>query len=486
VKQLKEILYKVAIESIIGTTEGLVSEIAIDSRKVVKDALFVAISGTQIDGHQFIDKAIGLGAKYIICERLPENIQQELIYIHVEDTKEALGSIAANFYDNPSEELNLIGITGTNGKTTVATLLYELFESKNQPSGLISTVAIKFGKENITATHTTPNSITTNKCLSEMVKLGVKNCFMEVSSHGIDQKRISGLEFKGAIFTNLTHDHLDYHDTFKNYRDTKKKLFDQLPKSAFALVNIDDKNGGVVLQNCKAKRYTYALHQNADFKTQVLESQFSGMLLKINQSEVWTQLLGEFNAYNLLAVFATAKLLKLEELSTLRGISVLENVPGRFQTYQAPNQVMVIVDYAHTPDALENVLVTINKIRTRNENLYTVVGCGGHRDQDKRPKMGATAAKLSSKVIFTSDNPRDENPEEIIKQIEAGVDPVDYKKTMSITQRKEAIKVACQLSTPGDIILIAGKGHENYQEIKGDRLPFDDYEVAKEMFLKIL
>jgi UDP-N-acetylmuramoyl-L-alanyl-D-glutamate--2,6-diaminopimelate ligase len=309
---------------------------------------------------------------------------------------------------------------------------------------------------------------------------------MEVSSHGIDQKRISGLEFKGAIFTNLTHDHLDYHDTFKNYRDTKKILFDQLPKSAFALVNIDDKNGSVMLQNCKAKKYAFALHQNADFKVQVLESYFTGMLLKINQSEVWTQLLGEFNAYNILAVFATAKLLELEELSTLRGISLLENVPGRFQTYQAPNKVMVIVDYAHTPDALENVLVTINKIRTRNENLYAVIGCGGNRDQDKRPKMGATAARLSSKVIFTSDNPRNENPEQIIEQIEAGVDPVDYKKTMSITQRKEAIKVACQLSKPGDIILIAGKGHENYQEIKGDLLPFNDYEVAKEMFSKIL
>jgi UDP-N-acetylmuramoyl-L-alanyl-D-glutamate--2,6-diaminopimelate ligase len=318
----------------------------------------------------------------------------------------------------------------------------------------------------------------------DMVDQGVQYCFMEVSSHGIDQKRVTGLEFTGAIFSNLTHDHLDYHNTFKSYRDTKKMLFDGLSNTAFALVNADDKNAKVMVQNCKAKIQTYALHSYANFSAQVLENQFKGMLLKINQNEIWTQMLGEFNAYNILAVFATSKLLGSDEWESLKSISQLKSVPGRFQTFESLDKIMVVVDYAHTPDALKKVLTTINQIRTQNEDLITVVGCGGNRDQDKRPLMGAIAAQYSTKVLFTSDNPRDEDPESIIEQMCKGVDPVDYKKTISVTHRKEAIKVAYQLSQPGDVVLIAGKGHENYQEVKGEKLPFDDYKIAKEIFSK--
>ncbi len=485
-KSLKEILYKVAIEGVSGSTDGEVTHIAMDSREVSDKGMFVAIKGTAMDGHDYIGKSIGAGAKYIVCEQIPEVLNKAVVYIQVDDSRAALGFIADNFYDNPSSKLNLVGITGTNGKTTVATLLFQLLNNQKKKAGLISTLAIRYDKKEIESTHTTPNPIIINQHLRAMVDAGISYCFMEVSSHGIDQKRITGLDFKGAVFTNLSHDHLDYHQSFKNYRDTKKQLFDRLDANAFALVNADDKNGKVMLQNCKAKKQTYALHQYADFKAQILEHQFNGMLLKINQNEIWTQVLGEFNAYNLLAVFATAQLLGEEEWSSLKSISQLKNVPGRFQTYQTPNRIMVVVDYAHTPDALKNVLNTINKIRTQNESLLTVVGCGGNRDQDKRPMMGNTAARLSSKVIFTSDNPRDEDPDLIIEQMSAGVDPVDFKKTMSVTKRKEAIKVACQMSNPGDIILIAGKGHENYQEIMGKKHPFNDYKIAKEIFSKIL
>jgi UDP-N-acetylmuramoyl-L-alanyl-D-glutamate--2,6-diaminopimelate ligase len=394
--------------------------------------------------------------------------------------------MAANFHNTPSSQLHLVGITGTNGKTTVATLLFDLFNNQKKKAGLISTVAIRYDDKYFESTHTTPNPIVINQHLRSMVDLGVTHCFIEVSSHGIDQKRITGLAFTGAIFTNLTHDHLDYHPSFKHYRDTKKLLFDGLDKNGFALTNIDDKNGMVMLQNCKAKKQTYSMHQYADFKVQVLEHQFNGMLLKINQNEIWTQLQGEFNAYNLLAVYATAQLLGDESWSCLKSISQLKNVPGRFQTYQTSNGVILVIDYAHTPDALKNVLNTINKIRTQNESLFTIIGCGGNRDQEKRPLMGKTAASLSSKVIFTSDNPRDEDPEQIIEQINAGVKPIDFKKTMSVTRRRDAIKVACQMSKPGDIILIAGKGHENYQEIRGEKKPFDDYKIAKEILSKII
>jgi UDP-N-acetylmuramoyl-L-alanyl-D-glutamate--2,6-diaminopimelate ligase len=483
-KKLREIVYKVALEGISGSTDMGVSHISTDSRNITQGDLYVAIKGTQVDGHQFIDQAIASGAQSVICENLPENLKTGIVYIHVNDAREALGWAAANFYDNPSHQIKLIGITGTNGKTSIATLLFDLFNTDKPNAGLISTVAVRYGKEQFTATHTTPDPLTLNKHLRAMVDQGLEYCFMEVSSHGIHQKRIAGLEFKGAVFTNLTHDHLDYHNSFKEYRDTKKILFDHLPKTAFALVNADDKNANIMIQNCKAKNYTYALHRYADFSAQVLENQFKGMLLKINQKEIWTQMLGEFNAYNILSVFAVSKLLDQDEWESLKSISQLKSVPGRFQTFETPNKVMVVVDYAHTPDALKNVLITINKIRTQNESLITVVGCGGNRDQEKRPMMGAIAAQYSTKVIFTSDNPRDEDPETIIQQMNRGVDPVDFKKTMNVTQRKEAINVAYQLSQPGDVVLIAGKGHENYQEINGERLPFDDFLIAKEIFSK--
>ena len=483
-KKLKEILYKVAIEGISGSTDIGVSHISSDSRNMARGDMYVAIKGTQLDGHQFIDQAIASGAQSIICENLPENLKTGIVYIQVNDAREALGWAAANFYDNPSHELKLIGITGTNGKTSVATLLFDLFNIEKPNAGLISTVAVRYGEKQFTATHTTPDPLTINKHLRAMVDQDLEYCFMEVSSHGIHQKRIAGLEFKGAVFTNLTHDHLDYHKSFKEYRDTKKILFDHLSETAFALINADDKNAKVMIQNCKAKSYTYALHRYADFSAQVLESQFKGMLLKINQKEIWTQMLGEFNAYNILSVYAVSKLLDQDEWESLKSISQLKSVPGRFQTFETPNKVMVVVDYAHTPDALKNVMITINKIRTQNESLITVVGCGGNRDQDKRPMMGAIAAQFSTKVLFTSDNPRNEDPETIIQQMCEGVDPVDFKKTMNVTQRLEAIKVAYQLSQPGDVVLIAGKGHENYQEIKGERLPFDDYKIAKEIFSK--
>lgn len=484
-KKLKEILYKVAIEGISGSTDVDVNRISVDSRTVKPGNMYVAIKGVQADGHRFIDQAIDSGAQSIICETLPKTLAEGVVFIQVGDAREALAWAAVNFYDNPSYQLQLIGITGTNGKTSIAKLLFDLFNLKQSNAGLISTVAIQYSDREFKATHTTPDPLTINRHLSDMVEQGVKYCFMEVSSHGIAQKRVTGLQFKGAIFSNLTHDHLDYHNTFKAYRDTKKILFDGLSDTAFALVNSDDKNAKVMVQNSKAKIYTYALHRYADYSAQVLESQFKGMLLKINQNEIWTQMLGEFNAYNILAVYATTQLLGHDEWESLKSISQLKNVPGRFQTFESPNKIMVVVDYAHTPDALKNVLTTINKIRTQNENLITVVGCGGNRDQEKRPLMGAIAAEYSTKVLFTSDNPRDEDPDSIIEQMSEGVDPVYFKKTMNVTHRKEAIKVAYQLSQPGDVVLIAGKGHENYQEVKGEKLPFDDYKIAQEIFSKI-
>ena len=478
-------MYKVAIEGISGSTDIDVTHISIDSRTTKPGNMYVAIKGTQVDGHRFIDQAISLGAQSIICETLPETLRSGVVFIQVSDAREALAWTASNFYDNPSNQLQLIGITGTNGKTSIATLLFDLFNLLQSSAGIISTVAIQYGDHQFTATHTTPDPLTINKHLSAMVTQGIVYCFMEVSSHGIHQKRITGLEFKGAIFTNLTHDHLDYHDTFKAYRDTKKILFDGLSDSAFALVNADDKNAKVMVQNCKAKTHSYALHRYADYSTQVLESQFKGMLLKINQNEIWTQMLGEFNAYNILAVYATTQTLGYDELESLKSISKLKSVPGRFQTFETPDKIMVVVDYAHTPDALKNVLMTINKMRTQNESLITVVGCGGNRDQEKRPLMGGIAAEFSTKVLFTSDNPRDEDPDSIIEQMCEGVDPVDFKKTISVTRRKDAIKAAYQLSQPGDVVLIAGKGHENYQEVRGEKVPFDDYKIAQEIFSKM-
>lgn len=478
---LKDILYKVHIEAVTGDTNISVRELVFDSRKVELNDVFVAIKGYEFDGHSYIDSAIKLGAIAIICEEIPKKIIQGITYVQVDNTSSALAIMASNYYDNPSENLKLIGVTGTNGKTTIATLLYQLFKKAGYKVGLLSTVKILVNDTEYKATHTTPDSLTINKYLQRMNHEGVEYCFMEVSSHGIHQKRTAGLHFQGGIFTNLSHDHLDYHDTFAEYRNVKKQFFDELPKEAFCLVNIDDKNGLIMMQNTRAKKYTYALKTYADYRAQILENSLAGLLLKVNDNEVWTKLIGNFNAYNLLAIYATAELLGLEEIEILRLVSELESVSGRFEYFISANKVTVIVDYAHTPDALKNVLETINNIRTGNEQLITVVGCGGDRDVTKRPKMGNIASALSTKAIFTSDNPRSENPESIIEAIEKGVEAQNYKKTLSITDRKQAIKTACQMASENDIVLIAGKGHETYQEIKGKRTDFDDYKIAKEI-----
>ena len=478
---LKDILYKVAIEAVKGSTEIIINKMDFDSRKIESNDVFIAIRGTISDGHDYIEKAIQLGAVAIVCETFPEIIANGVTYIQVKDTNSALAIMAANYFGNPSQNLKLVGITGTNGKTTIASLLYQLFKKAGNKVGLLSTVKILVDDVEYKATHTTPDSITINQYLKEMIDTGVEYCFMEVSSHGIHQKRTEALHFAGGIFTNLSHDHLDYHPTFAEYRDVKKSFFDNLPKTAFALSNIDDKNGQVMLQNTVAKKCTYALKSYADYKTQILESQLSGLLLKINGHEVWVKLIGTFNAYNLLAIYGTAVELGLESLEVLRLMSELESVSGRFQYIVSTTNITAIVDYAHTPDALENVLKTINDIRTKNEQLITVVGCGGNRDKSKRPIMGGIAAELSDKAILTSDNPRNEEPEAIIDEMEQGVAPQNYKRILSITDRKQAIKTACQLAQPNDIILIAGKGHETYQEIKGIRHDFDDMKIVKEL-----
>lgn len=482
---LKDILYKVTLNAVVGSTNLSVKHMDFDSRNISEHDVFVAIKGTVSNGHEFIDTAIEQGAIAIVCETLPENIKQGITYVQVESSSKALAIMASNFYQNPSENLKLVGVTGTNGKTTIASLLYQLFKKAGFKVGLLSTVRIMVDNKAYKATHTTPDSLTINKYLKEMNDKGVAYCFMEVSSHGIHQHRTEGLHFQGGIFTNLSHDHLDYHDTFAEYRDVKKTFFDQLPATAFALVNVDDKNGLIMLQNTKAKKYTYALKGYADYRAQILENQLNGLLLKINESEVWTRLIGNFNAYNVLAIYATAELLGLEKVETLRMISELESVAGRFQYLISDNKITAIVDYAHTPDALKNVLETINSIRTKNEELITVFGCGGNRDKTKRPKMGHIASALSSKVIVTSDNPRNEAPESIMEDIEKGIEPQNFKKVLSIADRKQAIKTACQMANPNDIILIAGKGHETYQEIKGERFDFDDFKIVKE-FLKQL
>ncbi|RTY73685.1 MULTISPECIES: UDP-N-acetylmuramoyl-L-alanyl-D-glutamate--2,6-diaminopimelate ligase [unclassified Flavobacterium] len=476
---LKDILYKVAIEAVMGSTDIAVNKIDFDSRKIESNDVFVAIRGSISDGHDFIGKAIALGAVAVICDTFPEIIEKGITYVQVKDTNSALAFMASNYFGDPSKNLKLVGITGTNGKTTIASLLYQLFKKAGFKVGLLSTVKILVDDIEYKATHTTPDSITINYYLNEMVKNGVDYCFMEVSSHGIHQKRTEALHFVGGIFTNLSHDHLDYHPTFAEYRDVKKAFFDNLPKTAFALSNIDDKNGQVMLQNTTAKKCTYALKSYADYKAKILENQLSGLLLKINGNEVWVKLIGTFNAYNLVAIYGAAVELGMESLEVLRLLSDLESVSGRFQFIVSASNITAIVDYAHTPDALENVLKTINDIRAKNEQLITVVGCGGNRDKSKRPIMAGIAAEWSDTAIFTSDNPRNENPEVIITEMEHGVAAQNYKKVLSITDRKQAIKTACQLAQPNDIILIAGKGHETYQEINGIRLDFDDMEIVK-------
>jgi UDP-N-acetylmuramoyl-L-alanyl-D-glutamate--2,6-diaminopimelate ligase len=478
---LRDILYKAAIEVVKGPTDIAVAKIEFDSRLVSGGDVFVAIKGTLSDGHDYIEKAITLGAVAIVCEVMPENTTDGVTYIGVKKASSALAYIASNYYGNPSASLKLVGITGTNGKTTIATLLYQLFRNAGFSAGLLSTVKIMVNDREYPATHTTPDSLTINKYLKEMVANGAEYCFMEVSSHGIHQHRTEGLLFVGGVFTNLSHDHLDYHSSFAEYRDVKKSFFDNLPKSAFAVVNADDKNGMVMLQNTVAKKLTYALKTYADYRVQILENQLSGLLLKINGEEVWVKLIGTFNAYNLLAIFATAVNLGLDEREALRLLSELESVSGRFQFIVSETNVTAIVDYAHTPDALENVLNTISAIRTRNEQLITVVGCGGDRDTTKRPIMARIASSMSDRAIFTSDNPRSEIPEVIIEDMERGVEPQNYKKTVAVVDRKQAIKIACQLARPNDIILIAGKGHETYQEIKGVKYDFDDMKTVTEI-----
>ncbi|MFT4973912.1 MAG: UDP-N-acetylmuramyl-tripeptide synthetase [Saprospiraceae bacterium] len=478
---LKDILYKVAIESVNGSTNITIGKIEFDSRKIEKNDVFVAIRGSISDGHDYIQRAIELGAVAIVCDSFPEKLDKGVTYAQVKDTNNALAYMAANYFGDPSKDLRLVGITGTNGKTTIASLLYQLFKKAGFKVGLLSTVKILVDDTEYKTMHTTPDSITINHYLSEMVKEGVEYCFMEVSSHGIHQKRTEGLHFVGGVFTNLSHDHLDYHPTFAEYRDVKKSFFDNLPKTAFALSNIDDKNGAVLLQNTRAKKRTYALKSYADYRAQILENQLAGLLLKIGGNEVWVKLIGTFNAYNVLAIYGTAIELGLDSMETLRLLSELESVSGRFQYIVSTTNVTAIVDYAHTPDALENVLKTINDIRTKNEQLITVVGCGGNRDKTKRPIMAGIASELSDKVVMTSDNPRNEDPDVIIGEMEQGVAPQNYKKVLAITDRRQAIKTACQLAQPNDIIIIAGKGHETYQEIKGIRNDFDDMKIVKEI-----
>lgn len=474
------------MKAVAGDTGVTVNNIHFDSRKVQLNDVFIAIRGTLSDGHDYIKNAENQGALAIVCEQIPEEKINGVTYIEVKDTKKALAYISANYYDNPSEKLKLVGVTGTNGKTTIATLLYDLFKKAGFKVGLLSTVKVMVNEEEHEANRTTPDSITINSYLNEMNKAGVEFCFMEVSSHGIDQHRTTALKFEGGIFTNLSHDHLDYHKDFAEYRDVKKRFFDELPSSAFALVNTDDKNGAIMFQNTKASKYTYALKSFADYKAQILENQFTGLLLKINDQEVWSRLIGNFNAYNILAIYAVADLLGLKTLEILRIISELKSVNGRFQyVISEKKKITAIVDYAHTPDALKNVLETINSIRTKNEELITVVGCGGDRDTTKRPKMGHIASALSSKVIFTSDNPRTEDPEKIIEDVEAGVEPQNFKKVMSVTNRKQAIKTACQMAGENDIILIAGKGHETYQEVNGEKFDFDDLKIVNELLKQL-
>ncbi len=480
--ELKEILQNVEVLKVIHVKEWSldIAAVAFDSRKVVEDTLFVAQKGVRVDGHLFIDKAIALGASVIVCETLPTVMLKSVVYVQVKNADQALAIIVANFYDHPSKKLKLIGVTGTNGKTTIASLLYQLFTSLGYSSGLLSTVKVMIGQEQLPATHTTPNSLAINQYLAQMVAQGVTYCFMEVSSHGIHQARTYGLQFDGGVFTNISHDHLDYHKTFSEYRDVKKAFFDALPTQAFALTNVDDKNGRVMLQNTKAAKKTYAQKTLADYKVKVLEKSFSGMLLTINQQEVWVQLVGDFNASNLGAIYGVAQELGVDNLDLLTALSQLKSVDGRFE-YQVSNTGIVsVVDYAHTPDALRNILSTIQNIVSNQVNVITVVGCGGDRDKAKRPKMAAIAASFSSQVILTSDNPRTENPETILMEMEVGIEPTQMAKVLTITDRKQAIKTACKMATKGDVVLVAGKGHETYQEINGERTYFNDKDTLLE------
>jgi UDP-N-acetylmuramoyl-L-alanyl-D-glutamate--2,6-diaminopimelate ligase len=481
-KELKHIISGVPFK-ITGNKDVLINRILFDSRFIQPGDLFVAVRGTRVDGHNFIGNAISGGAVAIVCEHNPGLHDSDIVIIEVDDSAAALGIFAANFYDNPSQEVKLTGVTGTNGKTSIVTLLYRLFTEFGIKAGLISTVRNLIAGKERQATHTTPDAIALQEMIREMRDQGCTHVFMEVSSHAIDQKRIAGLEFDMAVFTNLTHDHLDYHQNFDNYLQTKKQLFDGLSEKSVALMNADDKHGQVMVQNTAATIKTFGIRSMADYKAKIIESHFDGMLISIDNTEVWTKIIGEFNASNLLAVYAAARLLGLEKDDILRVISTLNTVEGRFEYLRSNTGITAIIDYAHTPDALKNVISTINQIRSEKGKLITVVGAGGNRDKTKRPVMGKIASENSTRVIFTSDNPRDEDPDEIIQQLLSGVDFNHRNIVLAITDRREAIRTACMLAQEGDVVLIAGKGHENYQEIKGERSYFSDKQVVSEIFM---
>ncbi len=481
-KTLSELLSGIEEITVIGDRNCMVEGISFDSRKIHANYLFAAISGNTVDGHNYIDTAIANGANAILCQILPEKPSDSITWIKAKNTSISLGILASNFYGNPSSAMKVVGITGTNGKTTTATLLYRLFKELGYKVGLLSTVCNYIDNKQIIATHTTPDPLTIQELMAEMVAVGCSYCFMEVSSHAIDQDRISGINFDGGVFSNLTHDHLDYHKTFAEYRDAKKKFFDQLSSKAFAITNIDDKNGLFMLQNTSARKLTYSSKMLADFKVKVMESHFDGTLINIDGTDLWTHFVGNFNASNLLAVYSTAISLEADRDDVLRIISMLKPVDGRFETFISYAGIYAVVDYAHTPDAIKNVLLAINEVRKGNETLFTVVGAGGDRDKTKRPEMAFEAAVASNKVILTSDNPRSEDPEVIISEMLKGVPTNKAANVLAITNRKEAIRTACMMAKPGDIILIAGKGHEDYQEIKGIKHHFDDREVIREIF----
>ncbi len=483
-KTLSEILYKVRLSEVIGSTAIQVSDICLDSRKVQPGSLFVAVRGAHVDGHLYIRQAYQDGAVAVICEEFPEFQASDFTFIKVNDSSQALGLVASNFYDQPSNSLKVIGVTGTNGKTTIATLLFNLFRALGYKAGLVSTICNKIEDQDFSTKNTTPDAISLNKLFAEMVNQKCDYCFMEVSSHAIVQERIVGIQFSGGIFTNITHDHLDFHKTFNEYLKAKKRFFDELPSTAFALSNLDDKNGTVMLQNTKADRKFYSLKTLADFKARIVENCIDGLQLNIDGNDVWFRLVGDFNAYNLLAIYGTAVLLGEDPADVLTAMSALAAVEGRFDYVKSTDGIIGIVDYAHTPDALLNVLSTIDTLRTGNEQVITVVGCGGDRDRTKRPIMAKIAAEKSNRLILTSDNPRSEDPEAILAEMQQGIEATASRKTLTIVNRKEAIKTACALALPGDIILIAGKGHEKYQEVQGIRHHFDDKEVLRE-FLTI-
>ena len=484
--KLQDLLYKVNILKLIGSTNIEISDVQFDSRKIQKKGLFIAIKGTISDGHQYIQNTIKEGAIAIIVEQLPSQLNDNITYVQVANSYNALAVIAANFYNNPSERIKLVGVTGTNGKTTIVSLLHQLFTLLNNKVGMLSTIENKILDKIIPSTHTTPDPLQINYLLNDMIKRGCDYCFMEVSSHALAQGRVNGLVFSGGVFTNITQDHLDYHHTFSEYRDVKKSFFDSLNKDAFALVNKDDKNGSKMLEGTKAKKLSYALKSLANYRCKVLENQFEGMLLQINKVDVWVKLIGDFNAYNILAVYAVAKQFDFEDYEVLTALSMLNAAEGRFQFIRNEDAITGIVDYAHTDDALKNVLSTINTIRTNTESLITIVGCGGDRDKSKRPLMAQVACNLSTQVIITSDNPRSENSEDIIKDMIAGLSPVQKKKVLVITDRRQAIMTAGKLAHENDIILLAGKGHEKYQEINGEKFPFDDMEELKQSLNIIL